>query len=71
MSYIILKGEWWYHIIVLNIHASIEDKMHVKSVLEGIRTCYQKFSKCCMKILLANFSAKVDKEDIFKPTTLS
>jgi hypothetical protein len=60
----------WYHIIVLNVHAPTEDKTNeVKdSFYEELEHVFDKFPKCHMKILLGDFSAKVGREDIFKPT---
>jgi hypothetical protein len=68
MSYIILRGRWC-HIIVLNVHAPIEDKTDdVKdSFYEELERVFDKFPKYHMKIVL-DFNAKVGKEDIFKPT---
>jgi hypothetical protein len=70
MSYIILRGRWC-HIIVLNVHASTEDKTdYVKdSFYEELECVFDKFPKYHMKILLCNFNTKVGKEDIFKPTS--
>jgi hypothetical protein len=68
MSYIILRG-CWCHVIVLNIHASTENKTDVKdSFCEELKYVFDKFPKYHMKILLGNFSVKVGREDIFKPT---
>jgi exonuclease III len=68
MSYIILRGRWC-HIIVLNVHAPTEDKTDVKdSFFEEFESVFDKFPKYNMKILLGDFNAKVDSEDIFKPT---
>jgi hypothetical protein len=68
MSYIILRGCWCH--IVLNVHASTEDKTDdVKdSFYEELERVFDKFPKYHMKILLGDFSAKVGREDIFKPT---
>jgi hypothetical protein len=61
MSYIILRGRWC-HFIVLDVHAPKEDKTDdVKD------SSFDKFLKYHMKILLGDFNAKADKEDIFKP----
>jgi exonuclease III len=72
MSYIILRGRWC-HIIVLNVHASTEDKTDdVKdSFYEELERVFGKFPKYHMKILLGDFNARVGKEDIFKPTIWS
>jgi hypothetical protein len=69
MSYIILRGRWC-HIIVLNVHATTEDKIDdVKgSFYEELECVFDKFPKYHMKILLGDFNAKVGREDIFKPT---
>jgi hypothetical protein len=69
MSYILVRGRW-FHIIVLKVHDPIEDKTdYVKDCfyqeLEGV---FDKFLKYRRKIMLEDFNAKVDKEDIFKPT---
>jgi hypothetical protein len=65
---LILRGRWC-HIIVLNIHAPTEDKTDdVKgSFYEELEGVFDKFPKYHMKILLGDFSAKVGREDIFKP----
>jgi hypothetical protein len=69
MSYIILRGRWC-HIIVLNVHAPIEDKTdNVKdSFYEELKRVFDKFPKYHLKILLGDFKAIVGREDIFKPT---
>jgi exonuclease III len=69
MSYIILRG-LWCNIIVLNVHAPTEDKIDdIKDrFYEELEQVLDKFPKYHMKILLGDFNAKVDREDIFKPT---
>jgi exonuclease III len=69
MSYIMLRGRWCY-IIVLNVHAPIEDKTDDEKVsfYEELERVFDKFPKYHMKILLGDFNAKVGKEDIFKLT---
>jgi exonuclease III len=69
MSYIILRGRWC-DIIVLNVHAPTEDKTDdIKNrFYEELEQVFDKFLKYHMEILLGDFSAKVGKEDIFKPT---
>jgi hypothetical protein len=62
MLYIILRG-CWCHIIVLNVHAPAEGK--VDDLKDSF---YNKFPKYHMIILFVEFSAKVDREDILKPT---
>jgi hypothetical protein len=66
MSYIKLRGRWC-HIIVLNVHAPTEDKTDdVKdSFYEELERVFDKFPKYLLKILLGDFSAKEDREDIF------
>jgi exonuclease III len=69
ISYIILRGRWC-HIIVLNVHAPTEDKIDdaKDSFCEELERVFDKFPKYHMKILLGDFNAKVDREDIFEPT---
>jgi hypothetical protein len=69
MSYIILRGRWC-HIIVLNVHATTEDKTDdVKdSFYEEVECVFDKFLTYHMKILSGDFNTKVDREDIFKLT---
>jgi hypothetical protein len=69
MSYIILRDHWC-HIIVLDVHAATEDKTDdlKGSFYEELECVFDKFLKYHMKILLGDFSAKVGREDIFKPT---
>jgi hypothetical protein len=64
MSYIILR-RCWSHIIVLNIHASTEDKTDdVKdSFYEEMEHVFDKFPKSHMKILFGGLNAKVGRED--------
>jgi hypothetical protein len=61
MSYIILRGRWC-HVVVLNVHAPIEDKTDdVKDILyEELEHVFDKFPKYHMKILLGDFDAKID-----------
>jgi hypothetical protein len=60
MSYIIPRGRWC-HIIVLNVHASTEDKTDdVKdSFYEELESVFDKSPKYHIKILLGDFNAKV------------
>jgi hypothetical protein len=72
MSYMIVRGHR-YEVIVLNVHAPKEEEIYcmclvLYCVCKELGHVFNKFSKYCMKILLADFSAKVDKKDIFKPT---
>jgi hypothetical protein len=58
-------------IIVLNIHAPTEDEIgEVKDTFcEELERVFDNFPKYHIKIVLGNFSAKVRREDIFKPTS--
>jgi hypothetical protein len=69
MSYIILR-DCWCNIIVLNVHTPCEDKSDdVKdSFYEELGHVFVQFPRYNMKILLGNFSVKVSREVIFKPT---
>jgi hypothetical protein len=62
------RGHWCD--INLNIHAPTEDKIDVMKdrFCEELEHVFDKFRKCHMKILLGDFNAKVDRENIFKPT---
>jgi hypothetical protein len=56
--------------IVLNVHAATEEKTHdMASFYEEVEHVFEQFPMYNMKILLGDFNAKVDREDIFKPTT--
>jgi hypothetical protein len=69
MSYIILRGHWC-NIIVLNVHASCEDKGDEEkgSFFEELGRVFDQFPRYDMKIILCDFNAKVGRENIFKPT---
>jgi hypothetical protein len=69
MSYIILRGHWC-NIIVLNVHASYEDKWDdVKdSFYEELGHVFDQFPRYDMKILLGDFNLKVGRKNIFKLT---
>jgi exonuclease III len=69
MSYIILRVHWC-HIIILNVHVPTKGKIDdVKDgFYEELERVLYKFPKYHSKILLGDFNAKVDKDDIFKPT---
>jgi hypothetical protein len=60
----------WCHIIVLNVHDTTEDKTDdVKdSFYEELERVFDKFPKYHTKIMLGDFNAKVDREEIFKLT---
>jgi hypothetical protein len=66
----IIPGGHWYDIIVLNVHATTEDKIDdVKdSFYKEQEREFHKFPKYHMTILLGYFNAKVGREEIFKPT---
>jgi hypothetical protein len=61
LSYIILRGHWC-DIVVLNVHAPIEDKIDdmKDSFYEELERVFDKFPKYRMTILL-HFNAKVVK----------
>jgi hypothetical protein len=69
VSYIIPRGRWC-HIIVMNVHAPTQDKTdNVKdSLYKDLERVFDTFPKYHMKNLLGDFNAKVDREDLFKPT---
>jgi hypothetical protein len=67
VSYIILRG--LCGITVSNVHAPTEDKMNgmkdrLYKVLERV---FHKFPKYHLKIMIGDFTAKVGRENIFKP----
>jgi len=66
--YIILRGRWC-NIIDLNVHTPSNEKNDDSedSFYEGLEQIFYHFSKYHMKILL-DFNAKVESENIFKPT---
>jgi hypothetical protein len=68
MSYTILRGHWC-DIIVLNVHASTEDKVDNKkdNFYEELECVFDTFGNYHMKLFLGDFNAKVGREDIFKP----
>jgi hypothetical protein len=68
MSCIILRSHW-FQIIALNVHAPTEDKTDDVKVgfYEELKRIFGKFPKYHMKMLLGDFNAKVDREDIFIP----
>jgi len=68
VSYLVLRGHWC-NILVLNVHAPSEEKSDDSKdcfYVELEQVSYN-FSKYHMKILLGNFNAKVEGENIFKP----
>jgi len=69
VSYIDLRGRWC-NIIVLNVHATSQDKSDDSkdSFYEELEKDFDHFPRNHMKILLGDFNAKVGRENIFKPT---
>ena len=69
LSYIVLRGRC-HNIIVVNVHAPSEEKSDESkdSFYEELEQVFDHFSKYHMKILLGEFSAKMGRENIFKPT---
>jgi len=69
LSYIELRGRW-RNTIVVNVHASSEEKSEesTDSFCEELEQVFDHFPKYRMKILLGDFNAKVERENIFKPT---
>ena len=69
MSYIVLRGRWC-NIIVLNVHATSEEKSDDSkdSFYEELEQLFDHFPKYHMKILLGDFNAKVESENTFNPT---
>jgi exonuclease III len=66
MLYITLKGHWC-NIIVLNVHATTEDKDDIKdSFYEELKQAFHQFPRYHTKILLGDFNARVGRENIFK-----
>jgi hypothetical protein len=63
---------YWYDII-LNVHVTTEDKSDDRkdSFCEELECVFDKCPKYYVKIVLRVFSAKVEREDIFKPTVLN
>jgi hypothetical protein len=61
MSYIILRGRW-FHIIVLNVHAQTDDRIHdVKdSFYENLQHMFDKFPKYHMK----TFKPTIESESL-------
>jgi predicted DNA-binding protein YlxM (UPF0122 family) len=55
------------------VHAPIQDKSEDTkgSIYEEMEHVFDQFLNYHMKILLGDFKAKVEKEDIFKPTNES
>jgi len=69
MSYIVLRGHWC-NIIVLNVHAPSEEKSDDSKArfYEELEQVFYHLPKYHIKILLGNFTEKVERENKFKPT---
>jgi hypothetical protein len=69
MSHITLRGRCC-DIIVLNVHTPRKDKIDdmKDSNYDELQRVFDKFPKYGTKILLGDFSAKLGREYIFKPT---
>jgi hypothetical protein len=63
-------GGRWRNAIVVNVHAPSEEKSDTSkdSFYEELEQVFNHFPKYHMKILLGDFNAKVERENIFKPT---
>jgi hypothetical protein len=63
-------GCCWCDIIVLNVHEQTEDIINDMKdrFCKELEHVFDKFPKYHTKILLADFSAKVGREEIFKST---
>jgi hypothetical protein len=63
MSYIILRRRW-FHIIILNVHAQIEDKIDYgkDSFYEELECIFDKFP---YENFISDVNDKVGREDIF------
>jgi hypothetical protein len=70
MSYITSRSHWC-NTVILNVHAPCKNKSNdVKDSFYEEPACeFDQFPRYDMKMLVGDFNAKVDKEDIFKPTT--
>jgi hypothetical protein len=68
MSNIRLRGRWCD--ILQNVDVPTEGKTHYMkgSFYEELESVFDRFPEYHIKMLLGDFSAKVGREDIFKPT---
>ena len=68
VSYVVLRG-CWSNIIVLNVRETNEEKSDDSkdSFYEDLEQVFDHFPKYYMKILMGDFNAKVEGENIFKP----
>ena len=69
VSYIVLRGRWC-NVIVLNVHAPSEKKSDdsKENFYEELEQGFDHFPKYQMKIILGDFNAKVERENITNPT---
>jgi hypothetical protein len=67
MSYIILKARWCDTVVKVHAPTEAKDDDIKDSFYEELQLVFDQFPRYHMKILLRNFSAKVGREDIFKP----
>jgi exonuclease III len=69
MLYITLSGHWC-DIIVLNVHAPLEDKSDDKKdrFYEELACVLYQLPKYRIKILLGDLNTKLGREDVFRPT---
>ena len=60
----------WCNIIVLNVYAPSKEKSNDSkdSFFKELEQVFDHFPKYNMKILLGDFNAKLEREDIFKRT---
>ena len=67
LSYIVLRGRW-HNIIVVNVHAPSEEKSGTSkdSFYEKLEQVFDHFLKYHMNMLLIDFNAKMERENIFK-----
>jgi len=69
LSYIVLRGHW-HNIVAVNVHAPSEEKSDESkdSFYEELEQVFDHFLRYHMKMLLEDFSTKLGRENIFKPT---
>ena len=65
-----MLGGRWHNTIVVNVHAPSEEKSDTwkGSFYAELEQVFDHPPKYHMKILLGEFNAKVERENIFKPT---
>jgi len=69
LSYIVLRDRW-RNIVVVNVHAPSEEKSDESkdSFYEELEQVFDHIPKYQRKMILRDFNAKVERENIFKPT---